>query len=541
METLCGFQVLTIVFISICRPQKVHLLDTQYRMDPGLLEFANTVFYDKRVKSDSSVWNREPLVQNPFKLISTSEDGAGTEDRKGFSWFNDYEASVVKYVLQHDEDILCILGTLEEEARIIVITPYTAQVEKLRKVLKPVMCLRGFDISTVDSFQGQEADIVVVSTVRTDSVGFVDNANRLCVALTRAKRVLRVVGDANFFASIASEGSVLRRLADFALKRGLVDRADVGGAAWRRPQWPKVTSWRPTMTARFHDCLKNLTRGERNVAFNVLLALSIPQVNLLRRKPDGERARWQLSSLQKGGDVHITWLAREFIDDGDGGAGQQYVGIIEAHYAGNRDECLTFTQRHHLLPHYARGVTEDLTGIKVPPPDTEPTELQFTDADLRRWQVTNEVQAAVIDELVSVLPEGLFCLDKQQERILYCKPPLLLESRSGTGKTNVLFQHAVCYARELVAADTAPRSIKAICFVTVSKKLQKELKERYEEVKKMVQQIVLPPIQFFSFVDFLQKLIEYKKILYMDVSKACRYLQYIFARKSHQRLEIEAS
>jgi hypothetical protein len=77
------------------------------------------------------------------------------------------------------------------------------------------------EVSTVDSYQGQEGDVVIISTVRTKKTGFVDDAQRLNVALTRAKRILRVVGDLDFFLSLG-EKSTLRALALYSKDNGFV-------------------------------------------------------------------------------------------------------------------------------------------------------------------------------------------------------------------------------------------------------------------------------------------------------------------------------
>ena len=80
----------------------------------------------------------------------------------------------------------------------MVLSPYAKQVSKVRTALRRAG-IEGVRVGSVDSMQGQEADIVVFSATRSNqegSLGFVRDARRLNVALTRAKRGLVVVGDA---------------------------------------------------------------------------------------------------------------------------------------------------------------------------------------------------------------------------------------------------------------------------------------------------------------------------------------------------------
>ena len=411
------------------QPEKVHLLDTQYRMDPLLLRISNQFFYSNRILSDESVMNRQPPVSTPFRFISTSGE-QGTEERQGSSWYNDYEARVIKSLLRNDEDIKRILDT-QTDARVIVISPYKAQVEHLGTLLRNVKCI--LDIGTVDSFQGQEGEVVVVSTVRTGSVGFVDNANRICVALTRGRRLLRVVGDHRLFKSLDMDESVLRQLAAFAERNRLIDAASVDDVAWAAPNW-KHTSWKPTMNSKFHHCLKQMRRTQRNVAFHTLLAVATPEIKKLKAFPvESESARWQTSALRNQ-EIHVTWLAKRYERLTETSTDHQsYVGIIEAHFCGTKHECLHFVQTHRVLPAYAAsGIKSDLSVIKERR-SVELVPAHSSDTDFLSWTVTSDLQDAIVDDTISDLPEGLFSLDDQQERVLLLKPPLLLESRSGTG------------------------------------------------------------------------------------------------------------
>ena len=94
------------------------------------------------------------------------------------------------------------------------------------------------------------------------------------------------------------------------------------------------------------------------------------------------------------------------------------------------------------------------------------------------WTLNECLGTAIVDGELDELPEGYFDLDPDQREIAFQKPPLLIESGSGTGKTNVLFQHAVNYAYQ-VQNHQEERSI---CFITVSPRLVRELKKRYDDV-----------------------------------------------------------
>ena len=159
--------------------------------------------------------------------------------------------------------------------------------------------------------------------------------------------------------------------------------------------------------------------------------------------------------------------------------------------------------------------------------------------------VTSDLQGAVIDDTIEDLPEGLFALDENQQRVLNLQPPLILDSRSGSGKTNVLFQHAVAYARKLATdyeevSGTQTEQAKYLLFVTVSSMLQEELKNRYEEVAKASRR-ALPEICFFSLRDLLQFLVDRHATRKRELSKACSYMHYFFSRTSHAKIEIESS
>jgi len=207
------------------------------------------------------------------------------------------------------------------------------------------------------------------------------------------------------------------------------------------------------MTSKFHHCLKDMeSPADRNVAFNTLLAIALPDFKRLSELPS-TTGKWQRSSLKKYSSmIEVVWIAKEheWID-----GGQDYDGIVEASFVGTRAECLNFLQVNNHVPKMACRVKCDVKNGKMRVVPREGTDvMQSSELDLS-WLVTNELQKAVVDMGVSELPDGLFELDPDQQRILLCTPPLLLESRSGTGKTNCLFWWVV--GRRLVLFDLCHR------------------------------------------------------------------------------------
>lgn len=395
-------------------PEKVHLLNTQYRMDKAILEFPNARFYKKQVMSGDNVVGREPYVVNPIQFIDTK--GRGREEKSQFSWKNEYEAVVVKSLLNTDEDIIKLRGC-SPHTRIIIITPYRAQVCILTEQLKKVT---GVEISTVDSFQGQEADIVILSTVRAMHPGFVDDSQRLNVALTRAKRVLRIVGDLSFFLGLGP-GSTLKSLAKFYQHRELTSTARVQSIAWTSPDWQSRTLWKPTMTAKYYHSIKNKSAHDKNVCNNIVLTLARPDIKRLALRPS-ERTlpSWYTSSLS-GYSHHlcVVWIPKL--------RGQDLM--IEAHFAGTKPQCNHFIQQQVNVPIGTCIAKPDLSGVLMGAGDS--AERKGINDLITAWPMTNTLQNAIVSNSIDSLPQGNLVLDRYQQEISVAQPPLLIESRSG--------------------------------------------------------------------------------------------------------------
>ena len=156
------------------------LLDTQRRMHPDISAFSNKHFYGGKLKT-----NYTPCLLktglNPFDIIDVPK---GKELKCGTSFSNRAEVDAV----------IDFVNTIKNsnQFQIVAISPYVAQCDALKSALPSRI-----EVHTVDSFQGREADIVVLTTVRTGingKVGFWNDYRRLNVAMTRARHVLRVVG-----------------------------------------------------------------------------------------------------------------------------------------------------------------------------------------------------------------------------------------------------------------------------------------------------------------------------------------------------------
>lgn len=152
------------------------VLRVQRRMHPEILSFPNRQFYDGLLQTDTSNMT-ELLGLSTYEVIPTQ----GCEERVGTSYKNECEAEKVVSVASELRDIA-------PDASVVILTPYLAQKNSL------LSHGSGIPVHTVDSFQGKEADVVVISLVRSADEGFWSEGKRVVVALTRAKKALRVVG-----------------------------------------------------------------------------------------------------------------------------------------------------------------------------------------------------------------------------------------------------------------------------------------------------------------------------------------------------------
>ena len=156
--------------MSLNYPAK--LLDTQRRMHPKIAEFPNKYFYENKLKTE---YNHNYDIE-PLQIINVD----GFEEKNGTSYMNKKEGEKIVQLYDNLKNIF---------DDIVIISPYTAHCELLKNLSD------NMNIHTIDSFQGREADVIILTTVRSgNDVGFWNDKRRLNVGLTRARHALRVIG-----------------------------------------------------------------------------------------------------------------------------------------------------------------------------------------------------------------------------------------------------------------------------------------------------------------------------------------------------------
>ena len=184
-------------------PEAVTLLKIQYRMNDDIMRFSSDYFYDGQVESAPEVKFRGILdLDRPMEWIDTSElDEKEEFVGESYGRINKAEAELTLDTLQQYFERISKQRLLDERIDVGIISPYRAQVQYLRRLLmkreffKPFR--RQISINTVDGFQGQERDIIVISLVRSNDegqIGFLRDLRRMNVAITRARMKVIILG-----------------------------------------------------------------------------------------------------------------------------------------------------------------------------------------------------------------------------------------------------------------------------------------------------------------------------------------------------------
>lgn len=186
------------------KPETVTLLTTQYRMNETIMKFSSDYFYNGMVRSAPEVKYRSILdFDTPIEWIDTGiEDVREQTVNDGRGRLNKSEAQMTldrlkQYIAKIGKERL-----LNERIDFGIITPYRAQVQLLRQLVRKDKELKPFKqllaINTVDGFQGQERDVIIISLVRSNAkgeIGFLSDLRRMNVAITRARMKLIILGN----------------------------------------------------------------------------------------------------------------------------------------------------------------------------------------------------------------------------------------------------------------------------------------------------------------------------------------------------------
>ena len=183
-------------------PQAVTLLQEQYRMHQSIMGYSSKVFYQDQLKAHVSVAERRLFESDkPLSFIDTAGCSFG-EKLEGTSVSNPDEAQFLFRQLSKLIGELATKYAPEQFPSIAVISPYKQQVLHLQELLRESPELQSYvkniSVNTIDSFQGQERDIVYISMTRSNAegtIGFLSDIRRMNVAMTRAKKKLVVIGD----------------------------------------------------------------------------------------------------------------------------------------------------------------------------------------------------------------------------------------------------------------------------------------------------------------------------------------------------------
>lgn len=193
----------TLLDIGFQLKENVFLLDTQYRMKPEIMGFSNIVFYENKLKAARNTEDHFFQIgesrYHPLEFIDTA--GCGFEEVRNEKTESLYNPEECKLVFDYLEQLMLELTYAYNDQSIGVIAPYREQVIYMKQYEldnKNLQSHYDLDINTIDSFQGQERDIIFISMVRSNEdgqIGFLKDYRRMNVAFTRAKKLVRVFGD----------------------------------------------------------------------------------------------------------------------------------------------------------------------------------------------------------------------------------------------------------------------------------------------------------------------------------------------------------
>jgi ATP-dependent RNA/DNA helicase IGHMBP2 len=182
--------------------ESVILLQEQYRMHEMIMGFSSAEFYESALTAHESV-ARSLLFPDDSPLLFIDTAGCGFEEKyEGTSISNPEEAALlVKHLVDYTETLSAYYSETSFPSAGII-SPYRHQVELLKDAVSTSAIKDEYkkyiSVNTIDSFQGQERDVIYISLARSNAesvIGFLSEVRRMNVAMTRARKKLVVFGD----------------------------------------------------------------------------------------------------------------------------------------------------------------------------------------------------------------------------------------------------------------------------------------------------------------------------------------------------------
>lgn len=213
--------------VATRKPLAVSLLKIQYRMHDDIMGFPSAWFYNDELIAAAEVKNRGILAYDtPLVWINTDDSDSSEAQLEGsLSKINKTEANVLIETLHEYIEKIGKERILDEKIDFGLISPYKAQIQYIRSLIKKDGYFKPFrkliTVHTVDGFQGQERDVIVISLVRSNNegqIGFLQDLRRMNVAITRARMKLIILGNA----STLTKHSFYKQLFDYIKKKGKI-------------------------------------------------------------------------------------------------------------------------------------------------------------------------------------------------------------------------------------------------------------------------------------------------------------------------------
>lgn len=195
------------------QPITATMLEVQYRMPAAIMGFSNEWFYKGKLQAAENTLSHALGEDEPvLEWIDTAGSGyTDQQEAESLSTFNPDEARFACTYLNDTMKRIGFAKFRQENWTIGLIAPYSAQVRMIRHLIFETFeypNLKAFadwiTIDTVDGFQGQERDLMLISLTRSNEkgeIGFLSDERRMNVALTRAKRKLILIGDSSTLAN----------------------------------------------------------------------------------------------------------------------------------------------------------------------------------------------------------------------------------------------------------------------------------------------------------------------------------------------------